>query len=276
MPSSACAGPHRALHTFPARRSSALSGKARARHSPRRSTPRGRAGCASAWISTTDRKSTRLNSSHRTSSYAVFCLRRPAPSATHFPCATLFRSLGEGPRAPLAAAIDAARSGGVRISLDLNYRPALWQGREPRSLIEPLVRGADLLIGNRDAVRIMLGIEAPDDSLAQRLAERYGCRHVALTRREVLSASEHGWSAALYDASSGGAWQSRRYQVRVVDRVGGGDSFAAGLIAALAADRDPADAVQFAAAAGALKLTIPGDWNRATPQEIEQLVRACA
>jgi 2-dehydro-3-deoxygluconokinase len=184
-------------------------------------------------------------------------------------------ALGEGPRAALAAAIAAARSGRVRISLDLNYRPALWQGREPRTVLEPLVRGADLLIGNRDAARAMLGVEAPDDAVAPRLAERYGCRRVALTRREVLSASEHGWSAALYDASSGGVWQSRRYQVRVVDRVGGGDSFAAGLIAALAADRDPADAVQFAAAAGALKLTIPGDWNRATPQEIEQLVRAC-
>jgi len=184
-------------------------------------------------------------------------------------------ALGEGPRASLTAAITAARAGGVRISLDLNYRPALWQGREPRAVIEPLVKGADLLIGNRDAVRVMLGIEAPDDSLAQRLAERYDCRHVALTRREVLSASEHGWSAVLYDAASGDVWPSRRYQVRVVDRVGGGDSFAAGLIAALAAERDPADAVQFAAAAGALKLTIPGDWNRATPQEIEQLVRAC-
>jgi len=184
-------------------------------------------------------------------------------------------ALGEGPRAALAAAIAAARSGGVRISLDLNYRPALWEGREPRGLMEPLVQGADLLIGNRDAARVMLGVETPDDSLAQRLAERYGCRRVALTRREVLSASEHGWSAALYDASSGGVWQSRRYQVRVVDRVGGGDSFAAALIAALASERDPAGAVQFAAAAGALKLTIPGDWNRATPDEIEQLVRAC-
>ena len=184
-------------------------------------------------------------------------------------------ALGDGPRAALAAALAAARAAGVRVSLDLNFRPALWQGRDPRGVIEPLVQGADLLIGNRDAVRVMLGVEAPDDSLAPHLAERYGCRHVALTRREVLSASEHGWSAALYDASSGGAWQSRRYQVHVVDRVGGGDSFAAALIAALAADRDPADAVQFAAAAGALKLTIPGDWNRATPDEIEQLVRAC-
>jgi 2-dehydro-3-deoxygluconokinase len=184
-------------------------------------------------------------------------------------------ALGDGPRTALAAAIAAARASGACISLDLNYRPALWQGRDPRPVIAPLVQGADLLIGNRDAVRAMLGVEAPDDSLAPRLADRFGCRRVALTQREVLSASEHRWSAALYDAPSRGAWTSRRYQVRVVDRVGGGDSFAAGLIAALAGDREPADAVQFAAAAGALKLAVPGDWNRATPEEIEQLVRAC-
>jgi 2-dehydro-3-deoxygluconokinase len=185
-------------------------------------------------------------------------------------------ALGAGPRAALAAAIAVARASGACVSLDLNYRPALWQSRDPRPVIAPLVQDADLLIANRDAVRAMLGVEAPDDSLAPRLAERFGCRRVALTRREVLSASEHGWSAVLYDAASRGAWRSRRYQMRVVDRVGGGDSFAAGLIAALAGDREPADAVEFAAAAGALKLTIPGDWNRATPEEIEQVVRACA
>src|SRR5207237_693158 len=92
-------------------------------------------------------------------------------------------ALGEGPRASLTAAITAARAGGVRISLDLNYRPALWQGREPRAVIEPLVKGADLLIGNRDAVGVMRGSGAPDDSLGQRLAERDECRHVAVTPR---------------------------------------------------------------------------------------------
>jgi 2-dehydro-3-deoxygluconokinase len=185
-------------------------------------------------------------------------------------------ALGDGPRAALVAAIAAARASGACVSLDLNYRPALWQGRDPRPLIAPLVQDADLLIGNRDAVRAMLGVEAPDNSLAQRLAERFGCRRVALTQRDVLSASEHGWSAALYDAASSGAWSSRRYQVRVVDRVGGGDSFAAGLIAALVVDQELAHAVQFAAAAGALKLTVPGDWSRATSEEVERLVRACA
>jgi 2-dehydro-3-deoxygluconokinase len=185
-------------------------------------------------------------------------------------------ALGDGPADALAAAVAAARSHGARVSFDLNYRPALWQGggRDPRPLIEPLVKGADLLIGNRDAVRAMLGVDSAD-SLEQRLADQFGLRRVALTRREVLSASEHGWSAALYDTATGALATSRRYQVQVVDRVGGGDSFAAALIAALLAERAPAEAIEFATAAGALKLTIPGDWNRVTADEIDQLVRAC-
>ncbi len=190
-------------------------------------------------------------------------------------------ALGDGPRAALTAAIAAARQAGASVSIDLNYRPALWEGRDPRPIIEPLVEGADLLIGNPHAVPAMLGVPADDREgggpLAPRLATRFGCRYVALTRREVLSASEHGWSAQLYDTASGNTWTSHRYQVRVVDRVGGGDSFAAGLIAALCweggGNRPSAETVEFAAAAGALKLTVPGDWNRVTRQEIEQLMR---
>ena len=186
-------------------------------------------------------------------------------------------ALGEGPRAALAAAIRAARAGGASVSVDLNYRPALWQGRDPRVVIEPLVRDADLLIANRDAVRTMLGVDgSPNDAtLAPRLAARYGFRRVALTRREVLSASEHRWSASLYDAQSHSSSDSRYHDVRVVDRVGGGDSFAAGLIAALLRGSPGPEAVEFGAAAGALKLGVPGDWSRATPQDVEQLVRAC-
>lgn len=200
---------------------------------------------------------------------------RALEDATWFHGSGITPALGAGPQAVLTAAIAAARARGTPVSLDLNYRPALWQNRDPRPVIEPLLKNTELLIGNRDAVLAMLGIDADDPSLAPRLADRFGCRRVVLTRREVLSASEHGWSAALYDASTGSAWSSRRHQVRVVDRVGGGDSFAAALIAALLAERPPGDAVEFAAAAGALKLTIPGDWNRATPQEIERLAGLC-
>ena len=186
-------------------------------------------------------------------------------------------ALGEGPRAALAAAIRAARAAGASVSVDLNYRPALWQGRDPRVVIEPLVEDADLLIANRDAVRTMLGVDGlPNDAtLAPRLAARYGFRRVALTRREVLSASAHRWSASLYDAESHSSSDSRYHDVRVVDRVGGGDSFAAGLIAALLRGSPGREAVEFGAAAGALKLGVPGDWSRASLQDVDQLVRAC-
>jgi 2-dehydro-3-deoxygluconokinase len=180
-------------------------------------------------------------------------------------------ALGDGPATSLATAIATARSAGVKVSVDLNYRQALWHGRDPRPLVEPLARDAELLIGNAAAVRAMLGAD-PD---ARALAERFRCRRVALTEHEVLSESEHRWSATLYDAGTGGSARSRRHQVRVVDRVGSGDSFAAALIAALLSGKTDAEGVEFAVAAAALKLGVPGDWNRATADEIEQMVRSC-
>jgi 2-dehydro-3-deoxygluconokinase len=193
-------------------------------------------------------------------------------------------ALGDGPSAAVADAIACSRARGVPVSLDLNYREALWRGRDPRPRVEPLARQVDVLIANPAAVSAMLGIDGDDGSLATadrtrelaaRVAERCGCRMVALTRRELLDARDHGWSAALYDAGTGSLTQSRRHLVRVVDRVGGGDSFAAGLIAALLGEQPPAAALEFAVAAGALKLAVPGDFGRATAAEVEQVVRAC-
>ena len=184
-------------------------------------------------------------------------------------------ALGDGPATALARAIACARAAHVPVSLDLNYREALWHGRDPRALIEPLARQADVLIGNRDAVRALLGIEAAGDGLGPLLSEHYGSRVVAITQREILGAREHAWSAALYDAASGSLARSRRHVVQVVDRVGGGDSFAAGLIAALLDKQAPAAALEFAVAAGALKLAVPGDFGRATAADIERLVHQC-
>ena len=190
-------------------------------------------------------------------------------------------ALGEGPRHSAQQAVEAARSLGVRVSIDLNYRPALWAGRDPVPTIQPLVRDADLLIGNPGAVAAMLGIETagtrpePPEALrqtAERLAGEFGIGRVALTRRETLSASEHGWSAALYVASADELHVSRRYQVRVVDRVGGGDSFVAALLFALLDGRTDESSLEFAVAASALKLTIPGDFNRVSVEEVERLL----
>ena len=192
-------------------------------------------------------------------------------------------ALGDGPAAALASAIACARAQDIPVSFDLNYREALWRDRDPRPIIEPLARQGTVLIANPTAVRVMLGIDADDSSLAgpgparelaKRLADRCGVAQVALTRREILGPRRHGWSAMLYDAETGTLAQSRRHCVDVVDRVGGGDSFAAGLIARLVCGDAPAEALEFAVAASALKLTVPGDFSRASVREVQDLLRA--
>ena len=93
-----------------------------------------------------------------------------------------------------------------------------------------------------------------------------------MTLRESLSASDNAWSAVLFDAATGAFHQSQRYIVRLVDRIGGGDSFAAGLIYGLVTGRDASRALRFAVAASALKQTIPGDFNHVSVSEVERLV----
>lgn len=188
-------------------------------------------------------------------------------------------ALGDGPSASALAAAKAARRESVPVSVDLNYRPALWAGRDPRPHVEPLARASDLLIGNPGAFAAMLGVATPptagDDlvhAAARRVNEQLGVARVAVTRRDVRSASLHGWNACLYDGTTKQFHASRRYDVNVVDRVGGGDSFAAGLLHALRAKRPPAEALEFATAASALKLTIPGDVNRVSEEEVDRLL----
>jgi 2-dehydro-3-deoxygluconokinase len=188
-------------------------------------------------------------------------------------------ALGEGPARAALAAAKGARQESVPVSLDLNYRPALWAGRDPRPFVEPLAAASSLLIGNPGAFAAMLGVATPEgagDDLvlasARRVHEELGCARIAVTRREVRSASHHGWSACLFDGATGQFYTSRRYDVNVVDRVGGGDSFAAGLLHALRAGQSPGRALEFATAASALKLTIPGDFNRVSADEVDRLL----
>lgn len=188
-------------------------------------------------------------------------------------------ALGDGPARAAHDAAAAARRLGVPVSVDLNFRPALWAGRTPEPLVAPLVDGCTALLANPGAVAAMLGLATdgtppePADALArtaERLHARLGCRWVALTQREVRTAGEHAWRAWLRDAcdGTGTLHGSRARLVRVVDRVGGGDAFAAGLVHALLAGEPAPAAVEFAAAAGALKLTIAGDVNRVTAEEV--------
>src|SRR5690606_13427812 len=177
----------------------------------------------------------------------------------------------------------------VTVSLDLNYRSKLWTEQAAQATLQPLAQLADVLIANEEDLKASLGADLGGTDLsrgaldvaayqgaAREIARQYGLRQVAVTLRESLSASENGWSALLFDAAQDRLVRSRRYLVRLVDRIGGGDSFAAGLIYASLKGKPPEDALELAVAASALKQTIPGDFNHVQIDEVERLARGDA
>jgi 2-dehydro-3-deoxygluconokinase len=193
-------------------------------------------------------------------------------------------ALGDRAAASTRAAIHAARTAGVRVSIDLNYRRKLWSEAEAQALMRPLVASIDLLIANEEDLQSCLGIRIAGADVtgahldlsgyrkaAEHVARAFGIARVAITLRESVSASDNGWSAVLWDGAAGQCHQSQRYDVRVVDRIGSGDSFAAGLIYGLLAGRSADAALRFAVAASALKQTVPGDFNHVTVDEVDRL-----
>ena len=195
-------------------------------------------------------------------------------------------ALGSGPASCILKLCQAARRAGVKISCDLNFRSKLWTPDEARAFMKPIMAHVDVCIANEEDMQQCLGLE-PDRSdvhegtldeagylaLARRARDTFGFERVAITMRESLSASRNGWSAVLVDREGleRGA-RSIRYDIQVVDRVGAGDAFAAGLIHALVSGRSGRDALEFAVAASCLKHSIPGDFNLATEAEVEKLV----
>ena len=182
-------------------------------------------------------------------------------------------------------ACKAAKAHGVKISCDLNYRKNLWTREKAGQVMGELVPYVDVLIANEEDSADVFGIKAEHTdinsgkldvegykSVARQLVERFGCEKVAITLRESLSASDNNWSGMLYDGKSGEISISKKYAIRIVDRVGGGDSFGSGLIYALLAGYDNEGAVNYAAAASALKHTIEGDFNMVTVDEVKSLM----
>jgi 2-dehydro-3-deoxygluconokinase len=193
-------------------------------------------------------------------------------------------ALGRKAAEATRAAIDAARGAGARVSIDLNYRKKLWSKADAQATMRPLMSHVDVVIANEEDIQSVLGVEVPDTDVtsgrldlagyrqaAERVTREFGPALVAITLRESISASDNGWSAVLWDSKAGVLHHSQRYDVRLVDRIGGGDSFAAGLIFGLVGGRTPEPALRFADAASALKQTIPGDFNRASVAEVEAL-----
>lgn len=198
-------------------------------------------------------------------------------------------ALGASAAACTKEAIEAAKAAGARVSVDLNYRKKLWTEAQAQATMRPLMRNVDVVVANEEDVQSVLGLHVPDTdvtsgqlnlagyrAVAEQLTREFGPTMVAITLRESLSASDNGWSAALWDANANAFYHSQHYTVRLVDRIGGGDSFAAGLIYGLVSGRPPEAALRFAVAASALKQTIPGDFNRVSVGEVDTLAKGDA
>ena len=178
----------------------------------------------------------------------------------------------------------AAKKHGVKISCDLNYRGKLWTREQARAAMTELCRYVDVCISNEEDAKDVFGIEAEATdiyggklnaegykSVAKQLADKFHFEKVAITLRESHNASENGWSAMLYDVASNEYCFSKKYELKIIDRVGGGDSFGGGLIYSLLTGKTTQEAVEFAVAASALKHTIEGDYNMMTVSEVEKL-----
>ena len=176
----------------------------------------------------------------------------------------------------------AAKERGVKISCDLNYRGKLWTRDEARAAMTELCKYVDVCISNEEDAKDVFGIEAENTdiyggkldhqgykSVAKQLADKFGFEKVAITLRSSISANDNDWAAMLYDGED--YYFSKEYHLHIVDRVGGGDSFGAGLIYALLSGKDSKAAIEFAVAASALKHTVEGDFNRIGVAEIEKL-----
>lgn len=177
----------------------------------------------------------------------------------------------------------AAKKAGVIISCDLNFRKKLWTSEKAQSIMRPLMQYVDICIGNEEDAEKCLGYRPNADvesgktdadgykDIFSRMQKDFGFRYVVSTLRESYNASINGWKAMIYNGKD--FYVSRRYEIKpIVDRVGGGDSFSAGIIHGLASGMPQDQALEFAVAASALKHTIPGDVNMVSVSEVESLM----
>lgn len=182
------------------------------------------------------------------------------------------------------AALKAAKAKGITTSIDLNYRKKLWSKEKAREVMTRLCQYVDVCIGNEEDAETTLGFVSKGTDVTkgelnldgykdvfQQMKAKFGFKYIASTLRESHSASDNGWSALVYDGSS--FYHTKQYEVRIVDRVGSGDSFASGFIYGLVSGMPMKEAAEFGVAASALKHTIPGDLNHATLNEVKDLMK---
>lgn len=170
----------------------------------------------------------------------------------------------------------------ITISCDLNYRKNLWSREEANKVMSELCGYVDVCIANEEDAKDVFGIEASMTDVskgklnhesyrevAEKLEKRFSFQKVAITLRTSVSANDNNWAALLYDGKE--CYFSKEYSVHIVDRVGGGDSFGAGLIYGMLQGKSDSEALEFAVAASCLKHSIEGDFNMVSVEEAEKL-----
>ncbi len=224
----------------------------------------------------------RANSSIAMASPEDFDWDRIFEGAQWFHFTGITPALGDNVAAICLEACKAAKKQGLTISCDLNYRKNLWSREKAGQVMGGLMEYVDVCIANEEDAGDVFGIWADDTnitggklshegykSVAKKLADRFGFKKVAITLRSSISANDNDWAAMLYDGTS--FYFSKSYSIHIVDRVGGGDSFGAGLIYSFIKNQAPQQALEFAVAASCLKHTIEGDYNLVSVDEVNKL-----
>ena len=191
-------------------------------------------------------------------------------------------AISDNAAAIVKAACEAAKRHGVTVSVDLNFRKKLWTSEKAISIMRPLMQYVDVCIGNEEDAQLCLGFKPDADveggktdaagyhKIFEQMAKEFGFKYVVSTLRESYSATHNGWKALIYNGKE--FYESRHYDIEpIIDRVGGGDSFAGGLIHGLLTKPAQGEALEFAVAASALKHTINGDFNLVSKEEVESL-----
>ena len=196
-------------------------------------------------------------------------------------------ALSDNAAAVCLAACRAARSKGITVSCDLNYRAKLWTREKAGEVMSRLMEFVDICIANEEDAADVFGIRATDSDVttgkishdgykevASALIKRFGFKKAAITLRESISANDNNWAAMLCTGKD--FYFSKKYAVHIVDRVGGGDSFSAGLIYGNLQKMEPQEGLEFAVAASCLKHSIEGDFNMVSVDEVKKLAAGSA
>ena len=190
----------------------------------------------------------------------------------HFHMSGITPALSASASEATAEALKAAKKAECTVSYDLNYRKKLWTPAEAKKIQEPIMAEVDILITTEEDTNVVFGIKEKDyEAVAEKLAQTFNFKIVAITLREDLSVLRNNWTAIAYQ--DGKIFKDRKYEVEIVDRVGAGDSFTAGFLYGWLKEKDIGKGVQYGNAFAALKHTVPGDFNWSTKEEVENQLK---